>query len=116
MQPLALRCRIPDKTPVCMPFPVGPRPPRPKWTLAPPPVYNEDPPSAAEAVDSLILALRNGMAGPYKTKYADTKSADEAIELALVQADAAGVDPEKLRVAREVLKSRAVPDLADRFW
>ena len=35
---------------------------------------------------------------------------------AIEAADAAGADPEKLRVAREVVASQAVPAKADRFW
>lgn len=116
VQPLALRCPTPFKPPVRMPFPVN-RPPRKNWPSDfPPPVYSDDPPSAADAVSSLGLAMENGTTGPYKTKYTDDESTRSAVERAIEVADAAGADPEKLRVAREVVASQAVPPKADRFW
>ena len=43
-------------------------------------------------------------------------SARDAVARAIEAADAAGADPEKLRVAREVAASQALPGKADRFW
>ena len=100
-----------------MPFPVGDRPPGPKWPKDfAPPGYKDDPPTAETAVNTLKQAMSEGTVGPYQNKYWDQESVTNAIEKAIEEADAAGADPEKLRVAREVLKCKALPEKADRFW
>ena len=117
VQPLALRKTALSKTSLqMMPFPVN-RPPRKNWPSDfPTPVYKDDPPSAADAVNILILAMQNGMAGAYKTMFTTDEARRTAIARAIESADAAGADPEKLRVARAVLASEAVPAKDDRFW
>ena len=67
---------------------------------------------AEEAVNSLVVALRKGTQG----RDMGTKSALTIIERAIEMADAAGADPEKLRVAREVVANRGRSDRASRFW
>ena len=105
---------------IMMPFPVGPKPPRvvlPKDFT--PPAYKEDSPGAADAVNSLIEAMRTATVGPYKNKFwktEDNAAATEAILSAIEAADAAGADPEKLRVAAAVVEFQALPEKADRFW
>ena len=101
-----------------MPFPVN-RPWTGTWPSGfSPPAYTDDPPSAVEAVNSLTLALQTASCGTYKMSYTKDEAARDAIERAIEAADAAGVDPEKLRVAREVAASQALPPirLGIRFW
>ena len=119
VQPLALRSPTVFKPVVrMMPFPVN----RP-WTGTWPsgfstPAYTDDPPSAVEAANSLTLALQTASCGTYKMTYTKDEAARDAIERAIEAADAAAVDPEKLRVAREVVASQALPPirLGIRFW
>ena len=108
MQPLALHSPTTFKPVVrMMPFPVN-RPWTGTWPSGfSPPAYTDDPPSAVEAVNSLTLALQTASCGTYKMSYTKDEAARDAIERAIEAADAAGVDPEKLRVAREVVASQA---------
>ena len=116
VHPLARHCPTPPSL-VRMPFPVGPKPERGRWRSDfSTPNYSEDAPGAEAAVKSLILALQEASAGPYKTYYTEDDSARDALARAIEAADAAGADPEKLRVAREVAASQALPGKADRFW
>ena len=119
VQPLALRSPTSTKPVVrMMPFPVN-RPWVGTWPSSfSTPSYSDDPPSAEAAVNSLTLALQTASCGTYKMTYTKDEAAKEAIERAIEAADAAAVDPEKLRVAREVIASQALPPirLGIRFW
>ena len=116
VQPLALRHPLLFKPPVrMMPFPVGPGKQIPVWQ-GQAPAYADDSPSAAEAVNSLVLAMQLATQGPYGEKYWDTEAVKDGIESAIEAANAAGADPEKLRMAREVLAQKALPRKPDRFW
>ena len=90
VQPLALRHPLLFKPPVrMMPFPVGPGKQIPVWQ-GQAPAYEDDSPSAAEAVNSLVLAMQLATQGPYGEKYWDTEAVKDGIESAIEAADAAG--------------------------
>ena len=118
VQPLALRSTSFTPAVRMMPFPVN-RPWVGTWPSSfSTPAYNDDPPSAEAAVNSLTLALQTASCGTYKMTYTKDEAARDAIERAIEAAEAAAVDPEKLRVAREVVASQALPPmrLGIRFW
>ena len=119
VQPLALRRPAPVKPPLrMMPFPVN-RPPSKDWPSGfTAPVYQDDPQEAEEAVKSLVDALAKASCGTYKMTYTKDEANRNAIEQAIEAAEAAGADPEKVRVAREVVASQALPPirLGIRFW
>ena len=112
VQPLALRSTSTKPDVRMMPFPVN-RPWVGTWPSSfSTPSYSDDPPSAEAAVNSLTLALQTASCGTYKMTYTKDEAAKEAIERAIEAADAAAVDPEKLRVAREVIASlEALPPI-----
>ena len=67
---------------------------------------------------SLVDALAKASCGTYKMTYTKDEADRNAIEQAIEAAEAAGADPEKVRVAREVVASQALPPirLGIRFW